>query len=153
MPNFQTFIAIVTALLVFITSVFLAYDSLQFRNYTVIIPQWAGLLLAGITFSFVAVDQVLRGFVRLEEVQRRIEEEQRRVSEARSREREIAQAEARRIEERDRINKAAEREARRARIEARYRTVLIRFLLDPNPTHRRRLGNVLALLEEYRDTL
>ncbi len=174
MPNFQTFIAIVTALLVFITSVFLAYDSLQFRNYTVIIPQWAGLLLAGITFGFVAVDQVLRGFVRLEEIQRqseevqrraeeeqrrleeehrRLEEEQRRVSEARSREREIAQAGARGIEERDRFNKAAERETRRARIEARYRAVLIRFLLDPNVTHRRQLENMLALLEEYRDTL
>ncbi len=109
-------------------------------------PQWAGLLLAGITFCFVAVDQVLRGFVRLEEiqrqseeVQRRAEEEQRRVSEARSREREIAQAGARGIEERDRFNKAAERETRRARIEARYRVVLIRFLLDPDPTQRRRL--------------
>ena len=112
MPNFQTFIAIVTALLVFITSVFLAYDKLQFRNYTVIIPQWAGLLLAGITFSFVAVDQVLRGFVRFEEVQRRAEEEQQRLE-------------------------AAERETHRARIEARYRTVLIRFLLDPSTPQRR----------------
>jgi len=202
MPNFQTFIAIVTALLVFTTSVFLAYDKLQFRNYTFIIPQWAGLLLAAITFGFVAVDQVLRGFVRLEEVQRqseevqrraeeehrrtteeqrraeeeyrriaeeqrraeeeyrriaeeqrRVEEEQRRAEEARSREREIAQVGARRIEERNRINKAAECETRRTRIEARYRAVLIRFLLDGNPTHRRQLENVLALLEEYRDTL
>ena len=39
------------------------------------------------------------------------------------------------------------------RIEARYRAVLIRFLLDPSPTHRRRLAEFLALLEEYRDTL
>ena len=131
MPNFQTFIAIVTALLVFITSVFLAYDKLQFRNYTLIIPQWTGLLLAGITFSFVAVDQVLRGFVRLEEI---------------SREREAIRTENQRLE-------AAERETRRARIEARYRTVLIRFLLSPNASHRRRLEEVLALLEEYRDTL
>ena len=108
-----------TALLVFITSVFLAYDKLQFRNYTVIIPQWAGFLLAGITFSFVAVDQILRGFVRLEEEQQRLE--------------------------------AAERETRRARIEARYRAVFIRFLLDPSLTHRGRLADILALLEEYRD--
>ena len=66
MLNFQTFIAIVMALLVFIISVFLAYDKLQFRNYTLIIPQWAELRLSGITFSSVAVDQVLQGFVRLE---------------------------------------------------------------------------------------
>ena len=131
-----------TALLVFITSVFLAYDKLQFRNYTAIIPQWAGLLLAGITFSFVAVDQVLREFVRLEEVQRRAEEEQRRNEER-----------DQRNEERNRRAEATEREARRARIEARYRAVLIRFLLDPSPTHRRQLAEFLALLEEYRDTL
>lgn len=167
MLNFQTFIALVTALLVFITSVFLAYDTLQFRNYTFIIPQWAGLSLAGITFSFVAVDQILRGFIRLEEVQRqsedvqrrteeknfRAEEEQRRISETRSREREIAQAESRRLEERDRVDQAAEREARRARIEARYRAVLLRFLLDDTPTHRRQVENMVALLEEYQDTL
>ncbi len=128
MPNFQTFIALVTTLLVFITSVFLAYDSLQFRNYTLIIPQWAGLFFAGITFCFVAVDQVLRGFVRLEEEQRRNEERDQRIE-------------------------AAERETRRARIEARYRSVLIRFLLDGTPINRRQLENVLALLEEYRDTL
>ena len=127
-----------TALLVFITSVFLAYDKLQFRNYTLIIPQWAGLLLAGITFSFVAVDQILRGFVRLEEVQRRDEE-------TKSREEEAIRAENQRFE-------AAERETRRARIEARYRTFLIRFLLDSSPIHRRRLADILALLEEYRDT-
>lgn len=167
MLNFQTFIALVTALLVFLTSVFLAYDTLQFRNYTFIIPQWAGLSLAGITFSFVAVDQILRGFIRLEEVQRqsedvqrrteeknfRAEEEQRRISETRSREREIAQAESRRLEERNRVDQAAEREARRARIEARYRAVLLRFLLDDTPTHRRQVENMVALLEEYQDTL
>lgn len=181
MLNFQTFIALVTALLVFLTSVFLAYDTLQFRNYTFIIPQWAGLSLAGITFSFVAVDQILRGFIRLEEVQRQSEdvqrrteeknfraeeeqrraeeeqrrtgEEQRRISETRSREREIAQAESRRLEERDRVDQAAERETRRARIEARYRAVLLRFLLDDTPTHRRQVENMVALLEEYQDTL
>jgi len=142
MPNFQTFIGIVTALLVFVTSVFLAYDKLQFRNYTFILPQWAGLLLAAITFSFVAVDQVLRGFVRLEELQQRAEEAQRRIEE-----------EQRRTEERDRRAEAAERETRRTRIEARYRAVLIRSLLVDTPTHRRQLENVLALLEEYRDTL
>ena len=149
MPNFQTFIAIVTALLVFITSVFLAYDKLQFRNYTFIIPQWAGLTLAGITFSFVAVDQVLRGFVRLEDVQRQSEEVQRRAEEEQRR----TEEEQQRTEERDRRAEAAERETRRTRIEARYRAVLIRFLLDDNPTHRRQLENLLALLEEYRDTL
>lgn len=149
MPNFQTFIGIVTALLVFVTSVFLAYDKLQFRNYTFIPPQWSGLLLAAITFSFVAVDQILRGFVRLEELQQRAEELQQRAEEAQRR----IEEEQRRTEERDRRAEAAERETRRTRIEARYRAVLIRFLLVDTPIHRRQLENVLALLEEYRDTL
>jgi hypothetical protein len=77
MPDLQTFIAILTALLVFLTGVFLSYDTIAFRNYQLIIPQWTGLLFAGITFSFVVLDQLLRGFVRLEEVQRRIKQTER----------------------------------------------------------------------------
>ena len=65
MPDLQTFIAILTALLVFLTGVFLNYDTIQLRNYQLIIPQWTGLLLAGITFSVVVLDQLLRGLVRL----------------------------------------------------------------------------------------
>jgi hypothetical protein len=77
MPNFQTFIAILTALLVFLTGVFLNYDTIQLRNYQLIIPQWTGLVFAGITFSFVVLDQLLRGIVRLEEEQRRIKQTER----------------------------------------------------------------------------
>jgi hypothetical protein len=120
MPDFQTFIAILTALLVFLTGVFLNYDTIAFRNYQLIIPQWTGLLIAGITFSFVVLDQLLRGIVRLEEEQRRI--------------------------------KQTERETRRTRIETRYRVAVIRFQLNPNNLHRRQLADILALLEEYRDT-
>jgi len=73
MPDFQTFIAILTALLVFLTGVFLNYDTIQLRNYQLIIPQWTGLLLAGTTFSLVAVDQFLRGIVRLEKEKQSLE--------------------------------------------------------------------------------
>ena len=135
MPDFQTFIAILTALLVFLTGVFLNYDTIAFRNYQLIIPQWTGLLLAGITFTVVAVDQFLRGIVRLEEIQRQTEEEQRR------------------DEERNRSLEATEREARRTRIETRYRVAVIRFQLNPNSLYRRQLTDILALLEEYQDTL
>ena len=178
MPDFQTFIAICTTLLVFLTGVALKYDTLILRNYTIFIPQWVGLSFAGVTFAFVVLDQLLRGFVRLEEIQRRTEEEQRRSEEEKRRSEDLARAEnarieerkrrdeesrerkaaaARaenaRIEERNRRDKAAERETRRVRIETRYRTAIIRFQLDPNLQHRQQLANVLALLEEYQDTL
>jgi len=146
MPDFQTFIAILTALLVFLTGVFLNYDTIAFRNYQLIIPQWTGLLFAGITFSFVVLDQLLRGFVRLEEVQRRAEEEQRRDEETRRREEDSARATDERLT-------ATERETRRTRIETRYRVAVIRFQLDPNNLYRRQLADILALLEEYQDTL
>ena len=128
MPDFQTFIAILTALLVFLTGVFLNYDTIAFRNYQLIIPQWTGLVFAGITFSFVVLDQLLRGFVRVEEEQRR-------------------------LKQRNRSIEATERETRRTRIETRYRVAVIRFQLDPNSLYRRQLADILALLEEYQDTL
>jgi hypothetical protein len=132
MPDFQTFIAILTALLVFLTGVFLNYDTIQLRNYQLIIPQWTGLLLAGITFSLVAVDQLLRGVIRLEETRQREEDSARATDE--------------RLE-------ATERETRRTRIETRYRIAVIRFQLAPNNLYRRQLADILALLEEYQDTL
>ena len=138
MPDLQTFIAILTALLVFLTGVFLNYDTIAFRNYQLIIPQWAGLLLAGITFSLVVLDQLLRGIVRLEEIQRRDEETRRR-------EEDSARATDERLE-------ATERETRRTRIETRYRIAIIRFQLNPNNLYRRQLADILALLEEYQDT-
>jgi len=146
MFDLQTLIAVLATLLLFLTSVVLSYDKLQFRNYDLPIPQWAGFLLAGITFSLLVADQILRGLVRVEEEQRRVREEQRRISEARSREREIARAETERIEER-------ERQTRRTRIETRYRIALIQYQLAPNPLHRRQLADILALLQEYQDTL
>ena len=149
MPDFQTFIAILTTLLVFLTGIFLNYDTIEFRNYPFSIPQWFGLLFAAITFCLVALDQLLRGFVRLEEVQRNPEEEQRRVREEQRR----AEEEQRRAEERNRSLEAAERETRRTRIETRYRTATLRFQLEPNSFHRQQLADLLALLEEYRDTL
>jgi hypothetical protein len=181
MPDFQTFIAILTALLVFLTGVFLNYDTIQLRNYQLIIPQWTGLLLAGITFSLVAVDQLLRGLIRLEEIQRRdeeiqrrdeeiqrrAEEEQRRAEEEQRRDGEIRRRDEeirRRDEETRRREKdsaratderleATERETRRTRIETRYRIAVIRFQLAPNNLHRRQLADILALLEEYQETL
>jgi hypothetical protein len=153
MPDFQTFIAILTALLVFLTGVFLNYDTIQLRNYQLIIPQWTGLLLAGITFSLVAVDQLLRGLIRLEEIQRRDEEIQRRDEEIQRRDEEIRQREEDSARATDERLEATERETRRTRIETRYRIAVIRFQLDPNNLYRRQLADILALLEEYQDTL
>jgi hypothetical protein len=113
-PDFQTFIGIFTTLFVFLTGIILNYDSIQLGNDKLLIPQWFGLLFAGITFLLVTLDQILRGLVRLEKT---------------------------------------ERETRRTRIETRYRTAIIRFQLNPNNLHRNQLADVLALLEEYRDTL
>jgi hypothetical protein len=132
MLDFQIFIAILTALLVFLTGIFLNYDSIQLGNDPIIIPQWAGLLLAGITFSLVVLDQLLRGLVRLEETRQREEDSVRATNE--------------RLE-------TAERETRRTRIETRYRIAIIRYQLNPNKLHRRQIADILALLEEYQDTL
>jgi hypothetical protein len=81
----------------------------------------------------------LRGFVRLEEIQRRDEEIRRRGEDS-----------VRATEER---LTATERETRRTRIETRYRTAIIRFQLNPNSLHGQQLADILALLEKYRNTL
>ena len=160
MPDFQSLIAILTVLLVFLTGVFLNYDTLQFRNYQFTIPQWSGLLLAAITFCLVALGQLLQGLVRIEEQQRSVEEGQRRVEERnrrleeqQQRVEERVEERNRSIEERNRSLEAAERETRRIRIETRYRIAIIRFQLEPNSLHRQQLVDILALLDEYRDTL
>jgi hypothetical protein len=142
MPDFQAFIAIITTILVFATGVALKYETIYFKNYELSIPQWAGLSFAGVTFTFVVLDQILRGFVRLEELQRRNEERNRRDEEKNFRD-----------EERNRRDQATERETRRTRIETRYRIAIARFQLDPSQLHRRQLADMIALLEEYRDTL
>nr|WP_238717965.1 hypothetical protein [Petrachloros mirabilis] len=126
--NLQTLVTILTALLVFATGILLRYDQIQLRQYTFPIPPWVGLSLAAVTFFLVAVDQVLRGLVRLEEIQRRAEEAERRAKES-------------------------ECASRRARIQARCSAAQIRFQLDPSPTHQQQLSAVLTFLEEYGDTL
>jgi hypothetical protein len=80
----------------------------------------------------VAVDQLLRGIIRLEETRQRKEDSARATDE--------------RLE-------ATERETRRTRIETRYRIAVIRFQLNPNNLYRRQLADILALLEEYQETL
>ncbi|MBE9079943.1 hypothetical protein IQ241_22075 [Romeria aff. gracilis LEGE 07310] len=81
--DFQTFVAIFATLLVFLTGVVLSYDALEFTSYRIILPQWVGLLLAAVTFFTVAVDQILRGFIRVEEIQRQAEEAERAARRAR----------------------------------------------------------------------
>ncbi|AVP89395.1 hypothetical protein FR934_02050 [Synechocystis sp. PCC 6803] len=61
MPNFQTFVAIVTTLLVFLTGVGLKYDTIYLRNYEISIPQWAEFSFPGLTFS--PVQLVFRGYL------------------------------------------------------------------------------------------
>ena len=132
MPDFQTAIAILTALLVFLTGVFLNYDTIQLKNYQLLIPQWTGLTFAGITFILVVLDQLLRGLVRLEE--------------ARQRKADAVRATNERLE-------TTKRETRRTRIETRYRIAILRYQLNPNNANRQQLGDLLALLQEYQDTL
>ncbi len=57
-----------------------------------------------------------------------------------------ARAAQRRIEE-------TERAARRARVEAERDFALLSFLADPSDENRHKLAQVLAVLNEYRDTL
>jgi hypothetical protein len=65
----------------------------------------------------------------------------------------LAQEEQRRAEERERRTEAQKREARRARIETERDFALLSFLADPSDDNRQKLSQVLALLNEYRDTL
>jgi len=65
----------------------------------------------------------------------------------------LAQEEQRRVEERQRRIEAEEREARRTRIETERDFALLSFLADPSDENRQKLGQVLALLNEYREPL
>jgi hypothetical protein len=80
--------------------------------------------------------------LRNRETDRLAKEEQRRVREGQRQD----EADQRAAEER-------ERAARRARIEARCRAAQIRFQLNPNQANREALALVLAVLDEYGDTL
>ena len=66
---------------------------------------------------------------------------------------EAARAENERAEEINRRAEERERSARRARVEARCRAAQIRFQLEPSLGNRQSLAAVLAVLEEYGDTL
>lgn len=55
--------------------------------------------------------------------------------------------------EANRRAEAEERAARRARVEAERDLALLSFLADPSDDNRRKLTQVLAVLNEYRDTL
>ena len=91
--------------------------------------------------------------LRNRETNRLAEEEQRR-SEAEARaENERAEERNRASEERSRASEERERAARRARVEARCRAAQIRFQLEPSQGNRQSLAAVLAVLEEYGDTL
>ncbi len=59
----------------------------------------------------------------------------------------------RRIEEEQRRVKSEERATRRARVEAERDFALLSFLADPSDENRHKLTQVLAVLNEYRDTL
>jgi hypothetical protein len=84
--------------------------------------------------------------LRNRETNRLAEAEQRRSEEEQRRSEEAARATNERAEER-------ERAARRARVEARCRAAQIRFQLEPSLGNRQSLAAVLAVLEEYGDTL
>ena len=84
--------------------------------------------------------------LRNRETNRLAREERRRSEAERRRSEEATRAENERAEER-------ERAARRARVEARCRAAQIRFQLEPSQGNRQSLAAVLAVLEEYGDTL
>ena len=65
----------------------------------------------------------------------------------------LAQAEQRRITEEQRRVAAEEREAHRTRIEVARDLALLRFLTAPTAENQQSLAQVLALLQEYGDSL
>ena len=91
--------------------------------------------------------------LRNRETNRLAREERRRSEAERRRSEEAARAENERAEERNRAAEERERAARRARVEARCRAAQIRFQLEPSQGNRQSLAAVLAVLEEYGDTL
>lgn len=99
------------------------------------------------------LDQPLRRFVCFEEIQRRDEETERREQANRRMEREARRREEDSVREEYQRLEARERETRRTRIETRYRIAIIRHQLEPNNFHRQQLADILALLQEYQDTL
>jgi hypothetical protein len=80
------------------------------------------------------------------ETDRLAEEEQRRREDRTRAEDERTEAEHRRAE-------AKEQATRRARVEIERDIAFLSFLADPSESNQQRLSQVLALLNEYRDTL
>jgi FtsZ-interacting cell division protein ZipA len=124
----------------------------------------AAILVALVNFG-IEWDRRNRETDRLaEEEQRRAEEEQRRREDRTRAENERIEAERRRREDRARAEnerteaehrraEAKEQAARRARVEIERDIALLSFLADPSEPNQQRLSQVLALLNEYRDTL
>ena len=106
----------------------------------------AALMVAVVNFG---VEWNLRN----RETNRLAEAEQRNSEEEQRRSEEAARATNERAEEINRRAEERERAARRARVEARCRAAQIRFQLDPSLGNRQSLAAVLAVLEEYGDTL
>jgi flagellar biosynthesis/type III secretory pathway M-ring protein FliF/YscJ len=113
----------------------------------------AAILVALVNFG-IEWDRRNRETDRLaEEKQRRAEEKQRRVEEEQRRSADRTRAENERAEEEHRRAEAKEQAARRTRIEIERDFALLSFLADPSEQNRARLSQVLALLNEYRDTV
>ena len=87
------------------------------------------------------------------EEQRRSEAEARAENERAEERNRAAEERSRAAEERNRAAEERERAARRARVEARCRAAQIRFQLEASQANRQSLAAVLAVLEEYGDTL
>jgi flagellar biosynthesis/type III secretory pathway M-ring protein FliF/YscJ len=120
----------------------------------------AAILVALVNFGIVersscaAWDRRNRETDRLaEEEQRRTEEGQRRAEEEQRRREDRTRAENERAEAGHRRAEAKEQATRRARVEIERDIAFLSFLADPSEPNQQRLSQVLALLNEYRDTL
>ena len=142
--NFLSLIPGTTLTILIISIAFLRfYDETDFT----LLGQVANPRLWGnrLTVAAILVALVNFGFEwdrRNRETDRLAQEEQRRAEER-----------ERRVEERQRRIEAEEREARRTRIETERDFALLSFLADPSDENRQKLGQVLALLNEYREPL
>jgi flagellar biosynthesis/type III secretory pathway M-ring protein FliF/YscJ len=117
----------------------------------------AAILVALVNFG-IEWDRRNRETDRLaEEEQRRREDrtraENERIEAEHRRREDRARAENERIEAEHRRAEAKEQATRRARVEIERDIALLSFLADPSEPNQQRLSQVLALLNEYRDTL
>ncbi len=149
--NFLSLIPATTVTLLLISIAFLRFYNEQDFTFLGLIANpriWsnrltvAALLAAVINFC-IEWDGRNREADRLaEEAQRRLEEEQRRLEE-----------EQRRLEEEQRRAEEKEQASRRAAIEIERDLALLSYLADSSAENQRKLTQVLALLNDYRDSL